>query len=187
MCELCKQPYDVTRDIGPRSRSQRLQALASLLNQRLLDALDCRSWAWFLVRVYKSYVWTQGLIYAARMGGIGLKMGATLGKRLVEDQTTVLANMLHSMASVLGSPYAELLWCQAVGTLVIGMLSELVYVSLLGCIGGAAIGLVTGQVLAVKMSLGQLGRLAGAVTVGVRGLGGGLLRGVMALLRKRRA
>lgn len=35
---------------------------------------------------------------------------------------------------------AEMLWCQAVGALFVGMLSELVYTSILGMLAGAAYG-----------------------------------------------
>lgn len=35
---------------------------------------------------------------------------------------------------------AEMLWCQAVGALFVGMLSELVYTSILGMLGGMAYG-----------------------------------------------
>jgi hypothetical protein len=36
--------------------------------------------------------------------------------------------------------YAEMIWCQAVGALFVGMLSELVYTSVLGMLGGLAYG-----------------------------------------------
>lgn len=42
------------------------------------------------------------------------------------------------MNSLLGSPYAELLWCQAVGALLVGMVSELVYCGVLVGSGAAA-------------------------------------------------
>jgi hypothetical protein len=47
-----------------------------------------------------------------RGGGRGLRAGLSLGRHLVEEQAGLLAQCLASMTALLGSPYAELLWCQ---------------------------------------------------------------------------
>ncbi len=63
-------------------------------------------------RLWKSYVWASGALGAVRFGGRGLRAGLSLGRHLVEEQAGLLAHCLASMTALLGSPYAELLWCQ---------------------------------------------------------------------------
>lgn len=68
-----------------------------------------------LCRLWKSYVWASGAYSALRGGGSGLRAGLSLGRHLVEEQAGLLAHCLASMTALLGSPYAELLWCQVGG------------------------------------------------------------------------
>jgi len=68
------------------------------------------------------------------VGVSGFATGMSVGRALIEEQTTLLSSVLASMNGLLGSPYAELLWCQAVGALLVGMVSELVYCGVL--VGG---------------------------------------------------
>jgi hypothetical protein len=70
-------------------------------------------------------------VRALRVGASGFVAGVSIGRALIEEQTSLLAAVLASMNSLLGSPYAELLWCQAVGALLIGMLSEVAYCGVL--------------------------------------------------------
>lgn len=78
-------------------------------------------------------------VQAVRIGASGFTTGMSVGRALIEEQTSLLGSVLASMNGLLGSPYAELLWCQAVGALLVGMVSELVYCSVLvrveGCHG----------------------------------------------------
>lgn len=67
------------------------------------------------------------------------------------------------MNTLLGSPYAELLWCQAVGALAVGMLSELVYTSVLGLLAGMTFGFCSGYVGAVRASVRLVSRQGLAV------------------------
>jgi hypothetical protein len=52
----------------------------------------------------------------------------------------LLNGMLTYTSGFLGSPHAYIVWCQAVGALFVGMLSELVYISILVLLGGSAYG-----------------------------------------------
>ena len=70
-----------------------------------------------------------------RVGTVGFVTGMSVGRALIEEQTSLLGSVLASMNGLLGSPYAELLWCQAVGALLVGMITEVVYCSVL--VGGA--------------------------------------------------
>lgn len=72
---------------------------------------------------------------------------------------------------------------QAVGALVVGLLTELVYSSLLGLLLGAVYGFCTGYAGAVKASL-QAGRILGVGAVGVAvTLGKHVVAGAGQLLR----
>ena len=74
---------------------------------------------------------TLAQIKAVKVGAAGFATGMSVGRALIEEQTSLLGGVLASMNSLLGSPYAELLWCQAVGALLVGMVSELVYCGVL--------------------------------------------------------
>jgi hypothetical protein len=80
------------------------------------------------------------LLQALRLGLSGFSAGMSIGKSLIEEQASLLNGMLSYTSGFLGSPYAEMIWCQAVGALFVGMLSELVYTSILGLLGGLAYG-----------------------------------------------
>jgi hypothetical protein len=76
-----------------------------------------------------------------RVGVTGFATGMSVGRTLIEEQTSLLSGVLSSMNGLLGSPYAELLWCQAVGALLVGMVSELVYCGVLVRRGGTGWGM----------------------------------------------
>lgn len=107
-----------------------------------------------------------------------------IGKSLIEEQASLLNGMLSYTSGFLGSPYAEMIWCQAVGALFVGMLSELVYTSILGMLGGLAYGFCTGYVGAIKGSVRFIGGFSSktatvAVCWAVR-----LLKGALSLLAR---
>jgi hypothetical protein len=80
------------------------------------------------------------VLQALRLGLSGFSAGMSIGKSLIEEQASLLNAMLSYTSGFLGSPYAEMIWCQAVGALFVGMLSELVYTSILGLLGGLVYG-----------------------------------------------
>ncbi len=96
--------------------------------------------------------------------------------------SSLLASILSSLSNLLGSPLAELLWCQAVGALVVAMLSELVYTSVLGALGGAAVGFATGYVGAMRASVGLVSHGSRGLLVRVGMLAARSLRGLARLL-----
>jgi hypothetical protein len=54
-------------------------------------------------------------VRALRVGATGFVTGMSVGRALIEEQTSLLSSVLSSMNGLLGSPYAELLWCQVSG------------------------------------------------------------------------
>jgi hypothetical protein len=46
-------------------------------------------------------------VRALRVGASGFAAGVSIGRALIEEQTSLLAAVLASMNSLLGSPYAE--------------------------------------------------------------------------------
>lgn len=152
-CELCKTTYNTSPQYHLVPANTVPGKLLAHLTQALLDNLVCTSWPVLVLKVWRCYVMANGIVQATRLGASGFTAGLILGRTLIEEQTALLAAILSSMSAFLGSPYAELLWCQAVGALVVGMLSELVYTSVLGLLGGAAYGFCLGYAQAVKGSL----------------------------------
>lgn len=155
--------------------------LARRLALLLPDTLPPSSWPLLLLRVWRGYVLASGALEAAKLGAAGFKAGLAMGRRLIEDQSALLAHVLLSMNTLMGSPYAELLWCQAVGALVVGMLSELLYTSVLGLLAGVTYGFCSGYVGAVRATLrfaarGGMAAAAGVGCVALRVLGGPLRR-----------
>ncbi|PNH10355.1 hypothetical protein TSOC_002937 [Tetrabaena socialis] len=70
----------------------------------------------------------------------------------VEEQTGILLNLLSALGELLGTPYAELLWCQAVACVAFALVSEMVYTSVLGLVAGSIIGFFRGYVIALTAS-----------------------------------
>lgn len=92
-----------------------------------------------------------------------------LGHALVAAQHALLRRLLGSVAGALGAlgaPLAELLWLQAVSALLLGFLSELVYATALGAVGGAALGFGAGYVRALQASAGLAAAAGRCVTSG---------------------
>jgi hypothetical protein len=52
------------------------------------------------------------LAQALRSGLFGFTTGLSIGKALVEEQASLLNNLLGYTSNLLGSPYAEMIWCQ---------------------------------------------------------------------------
>lgn len=100
-------------------------------------------------------------LQALRLGVSGFSAGLSIGKSLIEEQAGLLNNVLGATASFLGSPYAEMIWCQAVGALFVGMLSELVYTSILGLLGGLAYGEAVQCTVCTSAALSWLSCFAG--------------------------
>ncbi|KAF8061064.1 alpha-glucosidase [Scenedesmus sp. PABB004] len=187
VCELCKTPYRLPaagalarrRGAGPAAR-----ALLDAAGGALSDAARVGAWPRLAARLWRAYVMAAGAAGAARLGLAGFSAGLSLGRALIEEQASLLHTMLAYTSSFLGSPYAELIWCQAVGALFVGMLSELVYTSILGLLGGAAYGFCTGYVGAVKGSVRLLsGAGARAATAAACALARAL-RGLAGLLAR---
>ncbi|KAI8469066.1 MAG: hypothetical protein J3K34DRAFT_424983 [Monoraphidium minutum] len=176
-CELCKAPYAPT-DPGPRWPRHRYalsRRLAAHARYALSDAGRLSAWPGLALRLWRGYVMVSGVASALRVGAAGFAAGLGVGRALVEEQTSLLGGVLASMSGLLGSPYAELLWCQAVGALLVGMVSEVVYCSVLGGLGGLAYGFASGYVAAIRGSARLVGRVglgavSGAAWLAVRAL-----------------
>ncbi|GLC46002.1 hypothetical protein PLESTB_001029000 [Pleodorina starrii] len=200
-CEICKQPYklDATSPhCSGRGGSKGWSYLVQLLSrasQQVLDLLNCRSYTDLLYRCWKLYILGSSVMGAARAGAAGLRAGFGMGKTLVEEQTGILLNLLAALEELLGTPYAELLWCQAVACVAFALVSELVYTSVLGLVAGSVVGFFRGYLSAVYTSLNvvargmsrsfSLGRgLAKAARLAMR-LPWGALRAVTALAARK--
>jgi hypothetical protein len=59
------------------------------------------------------------------LGAAGFAVGASLGRTLVDGQAARLGSAIEAAGGVPGSPYADLIWCQACGALLAGMATEL--------------------------------------------------------------
>ncbi|KXZ54085.1 hypothetical protein GPECTOR_5g190 [Gonium pectorale] len=125
----------------------------SRAGQSLLDSLHCRSYPALLYRCWKLYVLGSSVWGAARVGVAGFRAGYGMGKTLVEEQTSILVRLLGTLGEVLGTPYAELLWCQAVACVAFALISEMVYTSLLGALLGGVIGFLKGYMAALHASV----------------------------------
>ena len=138
-CELCHARYSVPPAAGGAASSSassaRRRSLAAALarsaRRALADAARVGAWPLLALRVWRAYVLAAGAAKAVRVGAAGFAAGVSLGRALVEEQTQLLGGVLSSMGGLLGSPYAELLWAQAAGALLVGMASELVYCGVL--------------------------------------------------------
>lgn len=170
-CELCHAPYSTppsssSSAAAAHRRSSLAREFARSARRALSDASRAGAWPSVALRVWKAYVMASGVARALRVGAAGFAAGMGLGRALVEEQTALLGGVLASMNGLLGSPYAELLWAQAAGALLVGMASELLYCGVLGGLGGLAVGFAGGYVAAVRASAAALGRassLAGSV------------------------
>eukprot|EP00878_Enallax_costatus_P020310 GHUV01021462.1.p1 GENE.GHUV01021462.1~~GHUV01021462.1.p1 ORF type:complete len:254 (+),score=38.97 GHUV01021462.1:133-894(+) len=141
LCELCKAPYQLPEQQQQSGRRLSVpRRIITTLQNAVWDALYANSWPAVAMRVWKSYVMAQGIAQALKLGMSGFSAGLVVGKSLIEEQASLLNGMLQYTSGFLGSPYAEMIWCQAVGALFVGMLSELVYTSILGMLGGLAYG-----------------------------------------------
>eukprot|EP00879_Flechtneria_rotunda_P023041 GHRR01024356.1.p1 GENE.GHRR01024356.1~~GHRR01024356.1.p1 ORF type:complete len:241 (+),score=39.36 GHRR01024356.1:137-859(+) len=140
-CELCKCPYLLPETVLQSGKRPSLpRRLLSSLNCAVYDALYATSWPALAMRLWRGYIMAQGVAQALKLGVSGFSAGLSVGKSLIEEQASLLNGMLNYTSGFLGSPYAEMIWCQAVGALFVGMLSELVYTSILGMLGGLAYG-----------------------------------------------
>lgn len=140
-CELCKAPYQLPEQQQQAGKSiSAPRRILTSINNAVWDALYANSWPAVAMRLWRSYVMAQGIAQALKLGMSGFSAGLTIGKSLIEEQASLLNGMLQYTSGFLGSPYAEMIWCQAVGALFVGMLSELVYTSILGMLGGLAYG-----------------------------------------------
>ncbi|KIY96862.1 hypothetical protein MNEG_11100 [Monoraphidium neglectum] len=159
----------------PRARHTLPRQLVAHARFALADASRVRCWPALALRAWRAYVMASGVVRALRVGATGFVTGMSVGRALIEEQTSLLSSVLSSMNGLLGSPYAELLWCQAVGALLVGMVSEIVYCSVLGGLGGLAYGFATGYVSAIRGSARLAGRagfglVSGAVWLASRAL-----------------
>jgi uncharacterized membrane protein len=154
------------------------------MRQLLVDAVYCTSWPILAFKAWRGYVMVNGVVQGVRLGAAGFSAGLKIGKILIEQQTALLTNVLCSMSAFFGSPYAELLWCQAVGALLVGMLSELVYTSVLGMLGGLAYGFCRGYVSAIKQSVQLLSKGGSHVAAGMLRVLSASFKQIMSLLTK---
>lgn len=141
MCEICKEPYSLI-DVPPSiaGNKQRFKALVGRINNQLLELFNSPSWGILIFRAWRSYTFFCGLYSAGRAGWIGLRAGVKLGRTLVEEQSSVIIQLLSTLAEFIGTPYAEVLWIQAVCGFSFALASELLYLSLLGLAGGVVYG-----------------------------------------------
>ncbi|WIA23404.1 hypothetical protein OEZ85_000161 [Tetradesmus obliquus] len=183
-CELCKAPYRLQDRFGGSSSGQPSlpRRLLSSLNAALFDAAYASSWPGLAMKLWRSYIMAQGITQALRLGLSGFSAGMSIGKTLIEEQAGLLNGMLRYSSGLLGSPYAEMIWCQAVGALFVGMLSELVYTSILGLLGGLAYGFCTGYVGAIKGSVRLLSGVSCKAATAAACLAVRMLRGALGLL-----
>lgn len=56
----------------------------------------------------------RGVVQALRLGLSGFSAGMSIGKSLIEEQASLLNGMLNYTSGFLGSPYAEMIWCQVI-------------------------------------------------------------------------
>ncbi|GAX80574.1 hypothetical protein CEUSTIGMA_g8011.t1 [Chlamydomonas eustigma] len=164
-CEVCKSPYRnpiPQYPLPPLTLRRKVIILLRNISNGVLEACHSPSWSLLLYRCWRTYLFITGVYHAARTGTLGLKAGVRLGKALITEQTTVMLHLFASLAEIMGSPYAELLWCQAAAAVLIGLASELIYTSMLGLVGGAIFGFASGYTAAVRSSLGLLARGASA-------------------------
>ncbi|GFR47747.1 hypothetical protein Agub_g9512 [Astrephomene gubernaculifera] len=198
-CEICKQPYRLSHPAGCGGRGGSgwwacISHATSRASQNLLDSLSCRSYLALLYRGWKLYVLGSSLMGATRVGLAGLRAGFSMGKTLVEEQTSILLSLLSALGELMGTPFAELLWCQAVACVAFALVSEMLYTSALGLLAGGAIGFFRGYVAAVHSSFRLLtsglarslcaGRRLGKVAALALRLPGGALRAAAALAAK---
>ncbi|KAG1655935.1 hypothetical protein FOA52_000902 [Chlamydomonas sp. UWO 241] len=171
-CEVCKAPYRMQKPQRPLGLRRRLRAFVRRLSITVLEVFHSPSWVVLAFRSWKSYVFMSALMHAGRWANVGLRAGVKLGHSLVAEQTTLMVNLLSTFADLMGSPCAELLWCQAAATVCLGLASEFAYASLLGLASGALYGFATGYVGAVRGTFaglaGLAGLLGGAAGAGLR-------------------
>jgi hypothetical protein len=171
-CELCCAEY-----FGGAAQRAALPWRARVLLAAdraaacVLDAAGARSLAHLLVKSWRAYLWASSLAWAGRWAWAGLRGGVLLGHALIVEQHTLLRRLLGTISQSLGAPLAELLWLQAVSALLFGFLSELVYASALGAVGGAALGFAAGYVRALQASAGLAAAAGRRVTGGAAWLG----------------
>lgn len=127
------------------------------------------TWPALALRAWKAYVFARGLGRALQLGAAGLSAGASAGLSLAGEQTARLGGALCAGEGMVGSPYADLLWCQAVGALLVGVVSEVVNLAVLGGLGGMALGFVAGYAAAIRGTVCLVGRAGrGALGQGSR-------------------
>lgn len=156
-CEICKQQYRIPSSRPGCGRGSKtwevIKDLATRANQQLLELFHCRSWLPLAYRAWQAYVLGSGVVGAAKLGAAGLRAGFGWGKTLVEEQTGILLHLLAAMGDVMGTPYAELLWCQAVACVAFGLVSEMVYTSVMGLLIGSVFGFAKGYISALHATL----------------------------------
>lgn len=133
------------------------------------QVLNCSSWPVILYRAWKLYLLGTSVAGATRAGVVGLRAGFGMGRSLVQEQTSMLLQLLSAMAGVVGTPYAELIWFQAVACLAFGLLSEMVYTSILGLVVGTVFGFARGYLNAIKATLAVAGGSASRAVLAARG------------------
>ncbi|PNW78635.1 hypothetical protein CHLRE_09g389000v5 [Chlamydomonas reinhardtii] len=154
-CEICRQPYKlptVQCGGGGSGRWDYLKQLLSRSSTHVLDMLSCQSWGALAYRAWKLYVLGSSVVGAAQAGAAGLRAGFGMGKTLVVEQTSILLGLLNILGEMLGTPFAELLWCQAVACVAFALVSEVLYASVLGLVAGGVVGFCRGYMGAVQAS-----------------------------------
>lgn len=144
--------------------------MLSRVSEQLLSFTNSESWPALLFRVWKLYTFGTSLVGATTMGVAGLRAGFGMGKTLVEEQTGLLLKMLTAMAGLFGTPYAELLWFQAVACLSFALVTEMVYVTVFGLVAGSVLGFLRGYVTAVTSTLAVAGQCLSRTLLASRGV-----------------
>jgi hypothetical protein len=95
-----------------------------------------------------------------------------------------LTSILAAMSQVFGCPLAEIIWINGFGALLAVMLSQIIYTSAAGLLGGMLLGFCTGYVRTLTTSVQFLSLVTRRVWCGVNKLlGRSLRRLVRAALR----
>mmetsp|Transcript_18064 Transcript_18064/g.30919 ORF Transcript_18064/g.30919 Transcript_18064/m.30919 type:complete len:293 (+) Transcript_18064:217-1095(+) len=111
------------------------------------------SWPRMLTKSYRVYCVTVALTRACFTGCKGFLAGAAFGRAICREQSAAVVSLLSSVADLLGTPAAEVLWLQVVAAVSFAFASEFIYATLLGALGGCLIGFCQGYVGALNDSL----------------------------------
>eukprot|EP00798_Chlamydomonas_sp_ICE-L_P022530 gene22530-29653_t len=127
-CEICKQPYKLHPLRYMQGRGAWRMRLASTL-------------------------FGFAVVRSVKVGASGLHSAVTLGRSMVKEQAQVIIKLLTTLASTMGSPYAELMFGQAFPAVAFALASEFAYFCLVGISAGAVCSFMTYYLRAAVSSI----------------------------------